>query len=135
MLEINEEEKTISPIITQNINSKYFGEGITVLNDTHYLALTWTDKVMLIVDRQTLEVTNEIPVPKGFTEGWGLTHDSKWLYYSDGTNLIYGMSPNKLDKIDRLISVKRRDHTPMRKLNEMELIKDKSNGKDYLWVN
>jgi len=68
------------------LDDKYFGEGITILNEKIY-QLTWENHVGFIYDLKTFEKINEFPYT---TEGWGITHDNQHLIMSDGTEkLIY----------------------------------------------
>ena len=53
----------MSPTKAEYFNAKYFGEGVTLFNDHSYIALTWMDKKFLIIDRNTLKVTEERPIP------------------------------------------------------------------------
>jgi glutamine cyclotransferase len=78
----------IQPIKKKKYYESYFGEGITLLDDDHYVALTWRDKQILIIDRQTLRVVDERSFPKDIREGWGLTHNDVYLFWSDGTSRI-----------------------------------------------
>jgi len=54
-------------------------------------------------------------MPKDMVEGWGLTHDKKHLYASDGTEYIYILDPNTFTVI-----------------NEIEV---KDNGKNVEFIN
>ena len=57
------------------LDGKYFGEGITVLNDTLY-QLTYKEGVAFLYDVKTFKKIKELPF-KG--EGWGMTNDGKNL--------------------------------------------------------
>src|SRR5690606_38324357 len=50
------------------LDSVYFGEGITILNDTIY-QLTWQNKNVFVYDMHFKKI-KELYLP---TEGWGLT--------------------------------------------------------------
>lgn len=68
------------------LDDKYFGEGITVLNNKIY-QLTWQNHVGFIYDLKTFARLGEFHYS---TEGWGLTNDNRHLIMSDGTEkLIY----------------------------------------------
>ena len=46
----------VSPIMATNYDPSLFAEGITAMDSNNYLALTWTERIMLIIDRATLTV-------------------------------------------------------------------------------
>ncbi|MGZ5191299.1 MAG: glutaminyl-peptide cyclotransferase [Flavisolibacter sp.] len=64
------------------IDSKYFGEGITVLHDTLY-QLTYKELVAFAYNIKDFKKLKEFPF-KG--EGWGLTNDGKNLIVSNGSS-------------------------------------------------
>ena len=54
-LAIYDDIATIQPVqVTPYEDDKLFGEGITLLNETHYIELTWKEKVVRLLDRNTL---------------------------------------------------------------------------------
>ncbi len=71
------------------LDDKYFGEGITILNDTVY-QLTWQNKVVLVYTLKDFKKIKEFPIN---TEGWGITNDGKSLIVSDGTSNLYYYDP------------------------------------------
>jgi glutamine cyclotransferase len=73
-----------------DLDPKYFGEGITIINDTVY-QLTWQDKVMFVYRLSDFKKIKEFPLK---TEGWGLTTDGKQLIASDGSSTIYYYEPS-----------------------------------------
>lgn len=82
------------------LDDKYFGEGISVLNNKIY-QLTWQNHVGFIYDLKTFARLGEF---RYSTEGWGLTNDNHHLIMSDGTEkLIYldtaTMKPVKTVKV------------------------------------
>ena len=104
----------------ENIN--YFGEGITILNDTIY-QLTWQDKECLVYDLNFNYL-------KSFTyegEGWGLTNNGQSLIMSNGTSKVFWRNPTTFE-IEKTIDVFN-DRNDIQNLNELELI----NGD--LWCN
>ena len=82
------------------LDSRYFGEGITVMNGKIY-QLTWEDKIGFIYDADTYKKLGEF---KYNTSGWGITHDNKNLIMSDGTEKLYFLDTTNLQVI-RTISV------------------------------
>jgi glutamine cyclotransferase len=72
------------------LDKKYFGEGITILNDTVY-QLTWKEKTVLVYTLKDLKKVKEFTIN---TEGWGITTDGKELIVSDGTSNLYYYDPS-----------------------------------------
>src|SRR6478736_2697818 len=64
------------------LDKKYFGEGITILNNKIY-QLTWQTKIGFVYDWKTFEKKNEFTYDY---DGWGITHDGTNLIVSDGTD-------------------------------------------------
>ena len=105
-----------------DLDRKYFGEGISVLNDKVY-QLTWQNGVGFIYDTN-LNKTGEFKYQNS-KEGWGLCNDGKVLYKSDGTEKIWQLDPETLDEKD-FINVYTNRHRIVR-INELEWV----NGKIY----
>jgi len=105
-----------------NLDRRYFGEGITVLNDKIY-QLTWQSKIGFVYDTD-LNKTGEFKYGKS-KEGWGLCNDGKIIYKSDGTEKIWLLDPETLAEKDH-INVYTDKHKITR-INEMEWV----NGKIY----
>ncbi|ANH83733.1 glutamine cyclotransferase [Niabella ginsenosidivorans] len=72
------------------LDGKYFGEGITILNDTVY-QLTWKEKVVFVYTLPDFKKVKEFPIN---TEGWGMTTNGKELIVSDGTSNLYFYDPH-----------------------------------------
>ncbi|MDO4727368.1 MAG: glutaminyl-peptide cyclotransferase [Bacteroidota bacterium] len=113
--------KTGSVIQSERLDNKYFGEGITVLNDKLY-QLTWRENKGFIYNPTTLQKIEEFEYFKN-TEGWGLTNDGQYIYHSDGTEIIYVLDPNTLKEVDYI-----KVYTALTKIpgvNEMEWVEGK----------
>lgn len=106
-----------------DLDQRYFGEGITVLNDKIY-QLTWQNVEGFIYDAKTMKKIKSFQYDKKI-EGWGLTNDGKYLYQSDGTEKIWKMDPETLKLID-YVNVYTND-SKIKSVNEIEWI----NGKIY----
>lgn len=103
------------------LDNKFFGEGITVLNDTLY-QLTWQNHVVFVYDPKTMRVIREM---NWTGEGWGITNDGRSLIISDGSDKLYFVRPADL-KLEKVVSVT--DHLgPLNNLNELEYV----NGSIY----
>jgi glutamine cyclotransferase len=95
---------------------KYFGEGITILNNKLY-HITWksqTGFVYSLPDFKTLQTFSYS------TEGWGLTHNNINLIMSDGSDKLYFLDSLTLE-IRRTLKVTHKGE-PLQQLNELEYI-------------
>jgi glutaminyl-peptide cyclotransferase len=105
------------------LDAKYFGEGITFINNQVF-QLTWTDFTGFVYDAVTLKQIKSFKYDKQI-EGWGLTNDKKHIYQSDGTEKIWKMNPENQKMID-YVNVYT-NSSKLVKLNELEWV----NGKIY----
>ncbi len=99
----------------------YFGEGITILNDTLY-QLTWQNGKCYMY----LVKNNLVPISQEFGyigEGWGLCNDGKSLIMSNGSEHITFRDP-KTFAIQHSIDVYS-NKGPVNYLNELEYIDGK----------
>jgi len=103
------------------LDEKYFGEGMTIVNDKIFW-LTWENKKGFIYDLKTFKLEKEFAYNKS-KEGWGLTQNNTELIKSDGTNKIWFLD-KETQKEKRSIQVYTNDRA-VDKLNELELIKGK----------
>jgi glutaminyl-peptide cyclotransferase len=71
------------------LDSKYFGEGVTVVNDTAY-QLTWKENVVMVYSAKDFRKVKEFPFNG---EGWGLTNDGKNIIASNGTSNLFFYEP------------------------------------------
>jgi glutaminyl-peptide cyclotransferase len=101
-----------------------FAEGMTIFNNKIY-QLTWTEGICFVYDLATFKLEKEVKYPG---EGWGLTHDDKNLFLSDGTHVIRILDPETFETV-RTISVFDAQGKPMMELNELEYVKGE------LWAN
>jgi glutamine cyclotransferase len=98
------------------LSEKYFGEGITILNDTLY-QLTWQEHEIMVYNPTSFQLIRKMTWNY---DGWGITNDGINLYMTDGSDKIYVVRPTDL-KLLRIISVV--DHLgPLNNLNELEYI-------------
>ena len=111
----------------------YFGEGITPLTDQVFVALTWRERMLLFIDRDTLEITSEQLFPNGIREGWGITNDNLYLYVTDGSQFMHRVDISTLEYVDRMPI--QSQSQPVLMVNELELVTDLVDGKDYVWGN
>ncbi len=99
-----------------NLDAKYFGEGITILNDTVY-QLTYKNKKVFVYTLNDFRKIKEFDVE---FEGWGLTHDGKNLIVTTGSSELnyYDPATFKLLKTQTVTE----SGTPTSNLNELEFI-------------
>lgn len=113
--------KTGEILKIKELDKKYFGEGITILNSKIF-QLTWQSKIGFIYDLESFEKLGSFNYEKS-KEGWGLTNNGKELIKSDGTERIWFLDP-ETQKEKRFIEA----YTNTRKaesLNEIEFIDGK----------
>jgi glutamine cyclotransferase len=82
--ETGETEKTVK------LADKYFGEGITILNDKIY-QLTYKHQKGFVYRLSDFALIDTFAFRS--TEGWGLTNDGTNLIMSDGTHLLTWINP------------------------------------------
>jgi len=105
--------KTLKAI---DLEDKYFGEGITILNDSVF-QLTWQENVVFVYDVKSFKKLKEFRLE---TEGWGIANDGNQLIVSDGTSTLYFYEPSTF-KLKKKLPVKD-NGTLAYNLNELEYI-------------
>jgi glutamine cyclotransferase len=106
-----------------NLDAKYFGEGITFVNNKLY-QLTWQEKTGFVYNATTLKLEKTFTYKKDI-EGWGMTNDGKYIYQTDGTEKIWKMDPASLEMIDYINVYS--GNAKIKSINELEWI----NGQIY----
>ncbi len=101
---------------TIKLDSKYFGEGITVL-DQRVMELTWQSHRGFVYDRDTFQNIGDFDYPG---EGWGLTNDGRQIFMSDGSAEIRCWDPSTLRETRRFTV--HDGTTPVQSLNELEYV-------------
>jgi glutamine cyclotransferase len=104
-----------------DLDSKYFGEGITFINNKIY-QLTWQSKTGFIYNVNTWKLEKTFTFDKDI-EGWGMTNDGKYIYQSDGTEKIWKMNPEN-QKMMGYINVYSAS-SKIKSVNELEWIDEK----------
>jgi len=110
-----------------NLEGKYFGEGITVLNNKVY-QLTWQENTGFIYNAGNLKQLKSFEYFKN-VEGWGLCNDGKQLYQSDGTEKIWVLNPETLKEIDYINVYS--ETSKIKAVNELEWVEGKIYGNVY----
>jgi glutaminyl-peptide cyclotransferase len=99
------------------LEQQYFGEGIALL-DQRIIELTWRSQRGFIYDRDTFRRTGSFDYPG---EGWGLTHDARQVFMSDGSAQIRVWNPSTLQEIRRFDV--HDGGMPVESLNELEFVR------------
>ena len=77
-----------------DLEASQFGEGITIMNGKIY-QLTWQSGIGFVYDLGKFEKIGSFQYGES-KEGWGLCHDDKKIYKSDGTEKIWFLNPETL---------------------------------------
>ncbi len=121
------EIKTGKVLQSEDLDEKYFGEGMTIFNDKlHWL--TWQSGKGYIYDVNTFKQEKEFSYGKS-VEGWGFTHNDTHLIKSDGTKRIWFLNPetHKEEYFIEAYTNKESTSKTINSLNELEYV----NGKIY----
>jgi glutamine cyclotransferase len=102
-----------------NLPEDFFGEGITIFKDRIY-QLTWKEQTGFIYDLDTFQLLEIFSYEH---EGWGITHDGKYLIISDGTSVLSFIDPLTMEEI-RQVEVHEKQRLVDR-INELEYIQGK----------
>lgn len=116
-----ENDKTLASL---NLDSRYFGEGISVYKDKIY-QLTWTSQKAFVYDLATFTLLTSFDYST--REGWGLTTMGEELIMSDGTHRLYHLDPELFTTVKTVEVYDNKG--PVINLNELEYIDG------YIWAN
>ena len=110
-----------------NLAPQYFGEGATLFQGKIF-QLTWQSQTAFVYDATTFALLGQFFYAG---EGWGLTHDDRYLIMSDGTSQIRFVDPATFQTV-KTISVHDQHGAPLTNINELEYI----NGEIYanVWL-
>jgi len=108
--------KTGKVIKSRNMQDKFFGEGLTIVNDK-IIQITWRSKTGFVYDKDSLEILRTFSYK---AQGWGITSDDKYLILSDGSEILYFMDPKSFVVVGKLEIYD--DKGKVSKLNELEYI-------------
>jgi len=95
---------------------EFFGEGITIYKD-RIIQLTYQSNVGFVYDKNSFNLLREFHYP---TEGWGITHNGKYLIMSDGTPMLYFLNPETFEQVNRMMVFDQ--DKPVWGLNELEYV-------------
>ncbi len=107
--------------IVQNIglDKKYFAEGMTIYKDKIY-QLTWKENIGFVYDLNSFKQESIFNYGQS-KEGWGLTHNTKKIIKSDGSERMWFLDPKSLEEesyIEAYTNKRKAEH-----LNELEFVK------------
>ena len=100
-----------------DIPARYFGEGIVAWGD-RLIELTWKAQQGFVYDLASFRRERQFSYQG---EGWGLTHNERWLIMSDGTPELRYLDPQTLAVAGELLVTY--EGRPLRNLNELEWVK------------
>jgi glutaminyl-peptide cyclotransferase len=108
----------------KTLPEKYFGEGITILNEKIY-QLTYKHKVGFVYRLSDFAVIDSFSFSS--PEGWGLTNDGNNLIMSDGTGTLTWINPENFAVIKKLQVADQ--EKVIQYLNELEY------DRGFIWAN
>ncbi len=117
---------TGEPTRTHKLDGSYFGEGCAMVDGRIY-QLTWREGVCFVYDRD-FRLLETRRVPSQVREGWGATTDGKFLYVSDGSQMIHVIDPESWT-VSRQIEVHYEDGRKIYSINALQYV----NG--YIYAN
>ena len=121
---LREVELTTGRVLRQvALETEYFGEGITLLQDRVF-QLTWLSGVGFTYNRENLTSLGTFSYA---SEGWGLTHDGERLIRSDGTSTITFHDPKDFAEVGQIEVAT--ETQLIRNLNELEFVEGQ------IWAN
>jgi glutamine cyclotransferase len=111
------ELETGSVVQQIKLPSRYFAEGIAILDDRIY-QVTWQEQICFVYDLKTFTLLEEMSYDG---EGWGLATDGECLIKSDGSNRIYFVDPKSFNTVRAIEVFNNGD--PLLHLNDLEYIR------------
>ncbi len=122
--EIRKINKHTGKVINFNkMQSKYFGEGLTIY-DNKIFQVTWKSNKGFVYDINNFKLLDDFNI---YGQGWGLTNDGQSLILSDGSEKIYYLNPQNFE-IEKTISVSVNGNKLIY-INELEFIRGE------IWAN
>lgn len=100
------------------LGDEHFGEGLALVGD-RLVQLTWKAGLAFVYDAATLSPLDTLHYGG---EGWGLCHDGRSLFMSDGSGTLQRRDPGTFDLVEEIRVT--RDGFSVRNLNELECVGD-----------
>lgn len=104
-----------------DLDKRYFGEGMTVVNNQIFF-LTWKSNKGFVYNLETFDLENDFSYNKS-KEGWGLTHSDTELIKSDGSSKIWFLDPSTQQEKRYIQAYTHKQK--ISQLNELEFINNK----------
>jgi len=101
-----------------DLDSNYFGEGISIVNDTIY-QMTYEEHTVFVYDLN-LNKKRQFYFDTDNHQGWGMTTDGTNLIVSDGSSSIQYFQPSTFKLLKRINVTE--SGVPVPNVNELELI-------------
>ncbi|MDE0269449.1 MAG: glutaminyl-peptide cyclotransferase [Acidimicrobiaceae bacterium] len=113
--------KTGNPESQFDLPDKFFGEGITIVDNT-IIQLTWKSGQAFLYERDTLE-----PIGQYYYqgEGWGLCSLGDILWMSDGSSSLAQRNPSNFELIATVPVISAEETVEIDYLNELECVEDR----------
>lgn len=109
--------KSGKTVQSYHMDDKYFGEGITILNDKIY-QLTYRSQKGFVYNLSDFALIDSFQYKS--TQGWGLTNDGENLILSDGTHVLTWLNPDNFSVIKTVQVANNKDIVNY--INELEYI-------------
>ena len=109
--------KTGKVLTARQMDQRYFGEGITILNDKIY-QLTYREGKGFIYDRNTLKPLGSFTI--NTAEGWGMTNNGTSLIFDDGSNILHFIDATTFKEVKNIAVTD--EEGPVKEINELEMI-------------
>jgi len=103
------------------LEDQYFGEGLTVWDD-QVVWLTWEAGLGFVYNLSGLGREKSFAYGES-KQGWGLCHDDKYIYKSDGTHKLWKLDPETLKEVGHIQLVTHK--SLYNKANELEYVDGK----------
>ena len=91
--------KTGKPVMQHLLDSKYFGEGITILDNKVY-QLTYRAQKGFVYNLDNFALIDSFRYSS--KEGWGLTNDGRHLIMSNGTHELIWLDPTDYSEVKKV---------------------------------
>lgn len=107
--------KTGKSVQSIKLADKYFGEGITILNNRIF-QLTYKTKIGFVYNLENMALVDSFHFES--EQGWGMTNDGQNVIMSDGTNVLTYLDPENYQAVKKIQVYD--DKNPVVYLNELE---------------
>lgn len=107
--------KTGKSVQSIKLADKYFGEGITILNNRIF-QLTYKTKIGFVYNLENMALVDSFHFES--EQGWGMTNDGQNVIMSDGTNILTYLDPENYKAVKKIQVYD--DKNPVVYLNELE---------------